>query len=206
MTKVKVCGITRLEDARKAVDAGADALGFVFYSQSPRYIHPDTARTIIDQVAPFVTPVGVFVNATASTIRRIIKTSRVQVIQLHGEEPPEFCGQFAAKVIKAFRVRERTDIRKMLSGYHVDAFLLDAYCPDAPGGTGRTFSWDVAIEAKRYGPVILAGGLTPWNVADAIKLVAPYAVDVSSGVESRPGRKDEARIIAFLQRVRQCNQ
>lgn len=206
MTKVKVCGITRLEDARSAVEAGVDALGFVFYSQSPRYIHPEKARNIVGRLPPFVISVGVFVNEEASVIRDVIQASGVQVIQLHGDESPAFCRQFPTKVIKAFRMQETTDLHKTISGYRVDAVLLDTYAPDVIGGTGKSFPWDLATKAKTCGPVILAGGLTPENVAEAIKRVAPYAVDVSSGVETRPGKKDGARIKDFVQRVRQCNE
>jgi phosphoribosylanthranilate isomerase len=204
MVKVKICGITRLEDALNAVKMGVDALGFVFYPQSPRYIQPEKARAIIAQLPPFVTPVGVFVNEKYSVIANIIGTTRIQGIQLHGEESPEFCQQFSTKTIKAFRIQEPSALQENISRYHVDAILLDTYAPDTPGGTGKTFPWEVAIKVKLNVPVILAGGLTPENVVKAIKRVAPYAVDVSSGIEIRPGYKDEARMRQFVQRVRQC--
>lgn len=206
MTKVKICGITRLEDAKSAVDAEADALGFVFYHQSARYIQPEKARDIITQLPPFVVPVGVFVNEEASVILRILKATGIQVIQLHGDESPEFCRQFSIKVIKAFRVQGHSDLHEIVSRYHVDAILLDTYSQDTPGGTGKIFPWEMADKVKPYGPVILAGGLTADNVAEAIRRVHPYAVDVSSGVETKPGYKDEVRIREFVRRVRKCDE
>ena len=206
MTKVKICGITRLEDAKSAVDAGVDALGFVFYRQSPRYVEPEKARDIIYHVPPFVVPVGVFVNEKASVILSIIKATGIHVLQLHGDETPAFCRQFSTRIIKAFRIRADSNLQETIPPYHVNGILLDTYSPDSPGGTGKTFPWETAVRAKLFGPVILAGGLTPDNVIEAITHVHPYAVDVSSGVEIQPGYKDKARIREFIQRVRQCNE
>ncbi len=206
MVKIKVCGITRPEDAFCAAEAGVDALGFVFYTQSPRFIRPEQAHKIIAKLPPFITPVGVFVNEEVDVIERIIKETGIQAVQLHGDESPALCTQVPSKVIKAFRIQGHSIPEALISQYKVDAILLDAYCPHRPGGTGMTFHWQSAAEIKRYGPVILAGGLTPENVAAAISCVAPYAVDVSSGVETAPGKKDPRRIREFVEKVRQSTE
>ncbi len=203
MTRVKICGITNLEDARLAVKYGADALGFVFYEGSPRHVFPETVREIISHLPPFVTTVGVFVNAPPQEIREVMDLAGLDVVQLHGDEPQEECSLFP-RVIKAFRVRELSDIER-LKGYSVSAYLLDAYDPEVPGGTGQTFNWDIAVEAKKYGPIILAGGLTPENVADAVSRVRPYAVDVSSGVEAQKGKKDHEKMRLFIERVKKIH-
>ena len=203
MTRVKICGITNLEDARLAVEYGADALGFVFYEGSPRHVFPETVREIISHLPPFVTTVGVFVNAPPQEIREVMDLAGLDVVQLHGDEPQEECSLFP-RVIKAFRVRELSDIER-LKGYSVSAYLLDAYDPEVPGGTGQTFNWDIAVEAKKYGPIILAGGLTPENVADAVSRVRPYAVDVSSGVEAQKGKKDHEKMRLFIERVKKIH-
>ncbi|HHN64012.1 MAG TPA: phosphoribosylanthranilate isomerase [Nitrospirae bacterium] len=203
MTRVKICGITNLEDARLAVEYGADALGFVFYEGSPRHVFPETVREIISHLPPFVTTVGVFVNAPPQEIRELMDLAGLDVVQLHGDEPQEECSLFP-RVIKAFRVRELSDIER-LKGYSVSAYLLDAYDPEVPGGTGQTFNWDIAVEAKKYGPIILAGGLTPENVADAVSRVRPYAVDVSSGVEAQKGKKDPEKMRLFIERVKKIH-
>ena len=198
MTKVKICGITNKTDALAAAEFGADALGFVFYGKSPRYIEPERAREIISQLGPFVIPVGVFVNEEREKVEEIIAASGIGAVQLHGEESPAYCASFrGVKVIKAFRVSNEFDPER-LSHYAVDACLLDAYRKDAYGGTGETFSWEIARRAKAVGRIILAGGLTPENVAQAIREVAPYAVDVSSGVERSPGVKDREQVRTFL--------
>ena len=202
MTRVKICGITNLEDARLAVKYGADALGFVFYEGSPRHVFPETVREIISHLPPFVTTVGVFVNAPPQEIREVMDLAGLDVVQLHGDEPQEECSLFP-RVIKAFRVRELSDIER-LKGYSVSAYLLDAYDPEVPGGTGQTFNWDIAVEAKKYGPIILAGGLTPENVADAVSRVRPYAVDVSSGVEAQKGKKDHEKMRLFIHRAKRA--
>lgn len=197
---VKICGITNLADALAAVDAGADALGFMFYEPSARNISPAAAREIIAQIPPRVAKVGVFVNASVETIRRIAAECGLDTVQLHGEETPEFCAQFAPlKVWKAIRVRDQSSLRA-LPNYKTDAWLLDSYVAGQPGGTGEKFNWDLAVAAKALGrPVILAGGLTPGNVSDAVRQVRPFGVDVSSGVESAPGKKNAAKVKAFIQ-------
>ena len=201
LTKVKICGITNRADALAAAEFGADALGFVFYRKSPRYIEPERAREIIAQLGPFVIPVGVFVNEERKKIKEIIDISGIEAVQLHGEESPFYCASFrGVKVIKAFRVSDEFDPEK-LNDYTVDAFLLDAYSKAAYGGTGETFSWEMARRAKAFGRIILAGGLTPENVAQAIREVQPYAVDVSSGVEQSPGVKDREKMREFFEQA-----
>ena len=198
--RVKICGITRYEDAKAAVEYGADALGFVFYEGSPRHVFPETVKDIISNLPPFVTTVGVFVNAPTTEIKEIVEFTGIDVVQLHGEEPPEEC-LFWKRVIKAIKVRDMSDLDE-LQQYRVSAYLLDTYSPDMPGGTGQVFNWEIALHAKRFGHVILAGGLTPENVSDAIKTVKPYAVDVSSGVESEKGIKDHEKLKLFIKRAK----
>ena len=197
--KVKICGITNLPDGMAAAEAGADALGFVFYDQSPRRISVEAAAAFIPQLPPFVIKVGVFVNAPADLVVRAIRECGLNLLQFHGDEPPEYCLQFGLMSMKAFRIRDAASLQALL-GYHTDAWLLDAYTPDKSGGTGETFNWDLALEAQDWGrPIFLAGGLTPENVAEAVRRARPYAVDVSSGVEAVPGRKDHAKVRAFIQ-------
>jgi phosphoribosylanthranilate isomerase len=203
MTRVKVCGITTLEDALRAADLGADALGFIFYPKSPRYISPPEAAEIIRGLPPFVASVGVFVDCPTDEIDSIAATCSLTAAQLHGSETPEFCDQFRMKVIKAFRVRDAR-LPPEIDRYRTDAILLDAFVEGSPGGTGRTFAWEVAREAKRFGRVILAGGLNCENIRDAIETVRPYAVDVSSGVETAPGKKDPVRLAEFLKKAKEC--
>ncbi|RME62793.1 MAG: phosphoribosylanthranilate isomerase [Nitrospirae bacterium] len=198
--RVKICGITRAEDALRAVEYGADALGFVFYEQSPRHVFPESAARIIEQLPPFITTVGVFVNEHPNVINETISISGIDIVQLHGDEPPELCSQWP-RTIKAFRVRELSDLSP-ITRYRAGAYLLDTYSPESYGGTGKTFNWEIAIEAKRFGPVILAGGLTPENVAEAIKKVRPYGIDVSSGVESQKGIKDPEKMKALISRAK----
>ncbi len=201
--RVKICGITRLEDASAAVEAGADALGFMFYEPSPRYIRPPDAARIIAQLPPFIAKVGVFVDATENFIRDAINACRLDSIQLHGNESPAFCGCFNLPVIKAFRIKDAESLRP-LPQFQTSAWLLDSYTPGVPGGTGERFNWDLAVKAKALGkPIILAGGLTPGNVRDAVQQVQPYAVDVSSGVESSaPGKKDHLKLRQFIAAAR----
>ena len=208
MTKVKICGITNLEDALFAAEAGADALGFVFYAQSPRCIAPDRAREIIPRLPPFVATVGVFVNAPpfippnfggerGGAVREIMAYCHLDYAQLHGDETPAQVAALAPRAIKAVRVRSAADVER-LAQYQAVAYLLDTYHPTKHGGTGETFDWELAVEAKSHGPIILAGGLTPDNVTDAIERVHPYAVDVSSGVEAAPGIKDHQKVQRFI--------
>jgi phosphoribosylanthranilate isomerase len=199
--RVKICGITNLEDARAAVDAGAHALGFIFFHGSPRYIAPEKAAEIIPALPPFISSVGVFVDDTHNNIARIVEMTGLTAVQLHGNETPDSCARVSTKVIKAFRVKDAGSLNE-LSRYKACAFLLDSYVPGQQGGTGARFNWDLAVEAKRLGtPIILAGGLTPENVGDAVAKVQPYGVDVSSGVESSPGRKDHEKVREFIRRV-----
>ncbi|MBK5274033.1 MAG: phosphoribosylanthranilate isomerase [Desulfuromonadales bacterium] len=203
MVKVKICGITTLEDALTAIEAGADALGFVFYSRSPRHVSPEQAADIIRALPPFVQTVGLFVNEEISVVNATADRCGLDIIQLHGEETPEYCESVLRRVIKAFRVKDITTL-DALARYHVSGCLLDAWSPAARGGTGQIFNWEIAAEAvKRGHRIILAGGLTPENIAGAVATVNPYAVDVSSGVESAPGKKDATLIRAFIEAARQ---
>lgn len=201
MVKIKVCGITNEDDALQAVAAGADALGFVFYDLSPRCISYETAERIIRKLPPFVVTVGVFVNNPIRSINLAVERCGIQVVQLHGDETPDFCSGIRHQVIKAFRVRDIASLENIRS-YPVSAFLLDAYVPGAYGGTGLTFNWETAKIAKQYGPIILAGGLNSNNVRKAVETVEPYAIDVSSGVEASPGKKDHAKVEEFIKRAK----
>jgi phosphoribosylanthranilate isomerase len=197
MVRVKICGITNVEDALMAVEAGADALGFVFFQGSSRFISPEQAAAIIRVLPPFVQTVGLFVNEEAATVNAIADQCGLDLIQLHGEESPAFCAAIKRRVIKAFRVKDASSIDS-IGDYPVAACLLDAWSPAAHGGTGTTFNWEIAARAAATHTIILAGGLTPDNVAGAVAAVRPYAVDVSSGVESAPGRKDAALVTSFI--------
>ena len=196
--RVKICGITNLADAQVAVDAGADALGFVFYEKSPRFVSMKIAAEISRALPPFIIRVGVFVNPTRELVFKAIAECGLSLLQFHGGEPPEFCAQFDLMSMKAFRIRDAGSLKE-LPKYKTDAWLLDAYSSDTLGGTGGVFNWDLAVEAQKPGrPIFLAGGLTPENVADAVRKVRPFGVDVSSGVESSPGKKDHAKVRAFI--------
>lgn len=199
--KIKICGITNLKDGIASVNLGTDALGFVFYRKSPRYVRPNRVTKIAAQLPPFVKIVGVFVNEPIESIRKIVDLCGIEVVQLHGTEPPEFCDAVNRKVIKAFRIKDSESMRN-LSDYKVSAYLLDTYVKGIPGGTGARFDWDLAVEAKKYGRIILAGGLTPANVSEAIKKIQPYGVDVSSSVEKSPGIKDHDKIRKFIEAVK----
>jgi phosphoribosylanthranilate isomerase len=197
--KVKICGITNSADAVGAVQAGADALGFMFYDQSPRRITVEDAATIARTLPPFILRVGVFVNPSEELVLRAIAKCGLNLLQFHGEETPEFCTQFGLMSMKAFRIRDAESL-KALANYNTDAWLLDAFSNKGLGGTGEKFNWDLAVEAKKSGKLIfLAGGLTPENVAEAVHKVQPFGVDVSSGVESAPGKKDYAKVKTFIQ-------
>ncbi|HAK89541.1 MAG: N-(5'-phosphoribosyl)anthranilate isomerase [Nitrospirae bacterium GWC2_46_6] len=200
MTRVKICGITNMEDALSAVDYGADALGFVFFEKSPRYITPDKAREIISRMPPFVTTVGVFVNEEVARINEIMGIAGIDILQLHGDEKPDACN-ICHRVIKAFRVKNFTDL-KPLENYRCSAFLLDTYSPESFGGTGQIFNWDIAVEAKRFGRIVLSGGLNPDNIEKAVTYVRPYAVDVSSGIEENKGKKDLKKMKAFIEKAK----
>jgi len=199
-----VCGITNIEDALAAQALGADAIGLVF-AKSPRRVEKERAREIVQALPPFVHLVGVFVDEEKSVVEEIADFCRLTVLQFHGSESPEYCAGFARPVIKAFRISQRGDIERM-EPYRgkVSAFLLDTYHPVLAGGTGQAFDWAMAKEAVRIGPIILAGGLDPDNVEAAIRAVKPYAVDVSSGVEMSPGKKDHDKIRLFIERAQQA--
>jgi len=197
MTRVKVCGIRSLEDALAAAEYGADALGFVFYGKSPRFIEAAEAAAIIRKLPPFITPVALFVNAHEDSVNAVLDETGIDVVQFHGDETPDYVSLFSRRTIKALRIKDERSISDMHK-YDVNAILADAYCPDAYGGTGETFNWDILAGLKSCDRIILAGGLGPENVADAIRKVRPYAVDVSSGVEASPGVKDHARLRRFI--------
>jgi len=202
MVRAKICGITNRNDAQCAVDHGADALGFIFYDKSPRYVVPEKAGEIISDLPPFITPVGVFVNATETQIDMAVKLAGLRAIQLHGDEPPGACLGHSVPVIRALRVGESFEVEIMQS-YLVDTFLLDTAKSGSYGGTGETFDWAMAEKAKDFGRIILSGGLNPGNVREAIDQVSPYAVDTSSGVEAEPGVKDHAKVKTFLEIVKE---
>ena len=201
MVKVKICGITNLEDAQAAAEAGADALGFVFYPYTPRFIDPGKARAIIAKLPVFITSVGVFVDESEDLIRRIIREGGIQILQFHGSESPVLCTRFREKVIKAIRIKDEESISEMQM-YDVDTFLLDTYLDCAKGGTGKTFNWKYAEMAKKNGRIILSGGLNPSNIGDAVRKLKPYGVDVSSGVEISPGKKDHVKIREFVREAK----
>ena len=205
MVKVKVCGITNVEDALSAVYFGADALGFVFYGKSRRFVDVNTAKVISDVVPPFVQKVGVFVNEDPSYVVDIMREVDLDIAQLHGSETVEDCNCIGRKnVIKAFRIKDSNSIDS-IEPYigNVSAILLDTYS-ESFGGTGKTFNWEIARSAReRFNvPLILSGGLNPENVAKAIKVVRPYAVDVSSGVEASRGKKDMKKLKAFIEKAK----
>ncbi len=203
MIKIKICGITNIDDALACTEAGADALGFNFYRKSPRFVEPAKAAEIVAQLPPFVTPVALFVNEREEKIRDIQFTTGIKVLQFQGDESPDFCERFSTRVIKVFQIKDKESMKHM-AHYRVNAYLLDSYKEGLRGGTGTTFDWHLAVVAKTFGKVILAGGLTPENVAEAVKLVQPYAVDVASGVEKETGVKDHARIKKFITEVRKA--
>lgn len=202
MTRVKICGISDVENALVAAEAGADAIGLVF-APSPRRVTVEQAREIVDALPPFVTKVGLFVDEDPARIEEVADACRLDVVQLHGSESPGFCAALGRTVIKAIRVKDAASLAVM-DGYRVAGFLLDSYHPEVAGGTGRTFDWDLAEQVSGRYRVILSGGLTPANVTEAIEKVRPHGVDVSSGVET-DGRKDSAKIRDFVLRVREWN-
>lgn len=204
-TRIKICGITRVEDARAAAGSGADAIGLVFYADSPRCVDLAQARAIVDATSPFVTVVGLFVDPTREQVAEAIGACTLGVLQFHGDETPGFCGSFGLPYIKAARVREDADLVQSLAPYRAaQGWLLDAYHDRLYGGTGESFDWKL-IPPDLARPVILSGGLTPDNVGAAVRQVRPWAVDVSSGVESKKGIKDAAKIAAFIAGVRNEN-
>src|SRR4030042_4818199 len=202
MVKVKVCGITNLEDALAAGGWGADALGFVF-AASPRQGAAEQVSRIVVELPPFVSKVGVFVDSKLDEVQEIMSLCGLDLAQLHGSESPDFCQALFPRVIKSFRVKDES-VLALLPKYKASAYLLDSYDVTLKGGTGQSFDWGIAKKATHYGPIILSGGLTPANVRQAITQVQPYAVDVSSGVESQPGKKDHDKLQAFLEAVQKA--
>jgi len=206
MVRVKICGITNRRDARMSVEMGADAIGFIF-APSPRQITPEKAREIICGIPPFVQTVGAFVNENPDAIRKIIGFCGLNLIQLHGDETPDTCAEFMPQAIKAFRFREGS-VLQSIRPYRgkIRAMLFDAYDEKIRGGTGKTFNWDLAVRGKDFGiPIILSGGLTPSNIEKAISAVKPFAVDVNSGVEKRPGKKDHLLMREMMEKIRKAN-
>ena len=201
--RVKVCGITRSEDAIAAIHNGVDAIGFVFWPHSARYIDPESARRIAEVIPPFICTVGVYVDPDAAWVEETARAAKLNLLQFHGDESPEFCNKFPQPYIKAIRVKPDTDLLQYAQRYRAaKGLLLDTYAADMPGGTGHAFDWQL-IPQQLSLPLILSGGLNPDNVARAIKQTQPWAVDVSSGVEASKGIKDEKKIIAFMQGVKQ---
>jgi phosphoribosylanthranilate isomerase len=205
VTAVKICGITRHTDAQTAAELGAQALGFVFFAKSPRNIAPVDAGHIVDELPPFVTAVGLFVNPAVDEVKSVQQGVRLDLLQFHGDESPEFCAQFGVPYIKAARVKAGLDLLQYARDYRsARGLLLDAFVVGTHGGTGSTFDWSL-IPAGLPLPVILSGGLTPANVGNAIRSVSPWAVDVSSGVELSPGIKDPQKMAAFMKEVRSAD-
>ena len=201
-TKVKICGVTGVADALTAAEAGADMIGLMFYDDSPRHITLALAAEIARALPPFVLRVGVFVNPDEAQVMEAIAACGLNLLQFHGDEDSAFCTHFGVMSLKAIRVQSAESLQTM-ANFHTDAFLLDAHSKAGLGGTGEKFNWELAVEAQKFGkPIFLAGGLTPENVADAVRQVRPFAVDVSSGVESAPGKKDAAKVRAFIAAVR----
>ena len=201
-TKVKICGVTTVADALAAAEAGADMIGLNFYAGSPRHVTPVVAAEIARALPPFVLRVGVFVNPPVELVLRAIGDAGLNLLQFHGDETSEFCTQFGVMSVKAIRVQSAESL-PTLANFSTDAWLLDAYSAAGLGGTGEKFNWDLAVAAQKFGkPIFLAGGLTPENVAAAVRQVRPFAVDVASGVEAAPGKKDAAKMRAFIAAVR----
>ena len=206
MTRIKICGITEFEDARDAVLLGADAIGLNFYPSSPRYIEPSRAAKIIERLPPFVTVVGVFVNhPDPQNLEDFAGSLGLHAVQLHGNETPDYCSMIQrAKVIKALRVDSNFRVETLRS-YGSRTFLLDACSPDQFGGTGKSFNWELVFGANAFGSIVIAGGLNPENVAQAVGMLHPFAVDVASGVESRPGKKDYEKMRRFIEAVQRAD-
>ncbi|HXF91152.1 MAG TPA: phosphoribosylanthranilate isomerase [Nitrospiraceae bacterium] len=203
--KVKICGITNAADAQVAVEAGADAVGFVFHRKSPRRVAADVVKAIVSELPPFVLPVGVFVNEDAKIVRDLMDECGLALAQLHGNEPASYCERLGRPILKAIRLRDRGSflaLAEFQGRAQVRGFVVDAFSEEAYGGTGQTTDWTLAAEAAKAAKILLAGGLTPENVGEAIEKVRPYGVDVSSGVEASPGKKDPEKVRAFIRAVR----
>ena len=195
---VKICGITSEADALAAAEAGVDAIGLMFYEGSPRHVTLEQAKAISAALPPHVMRVGVFVNAEEAFVHQALTECMLNILQFHGDETPEECSRYPVMTLKAFRVQGEETLAQ-LEAYPSAGYLLDAYAKDALGGTGATFNWDLAVRAQEFGkPIFLAGGLTPENVAEAVRKVQPFGVDVSSGVEIEPGRKDAQQMRTFV--------
>ncbi len=204
-TRIKICGITRPEDALAAAEAGADAIGLVFYDRSPRAVDIAEAWEVVDVLPPFVTTVGLFVDPAEDFVETVLTEVPLDLLQFHGDEPPEFCARFGQPFIKAVRMKPETDLDALARRYHeAQGLLLDTFRPGVPGGTGEAFDWSLARTDIDL-PVILAGGLTPGNVADAIRQVRPWGVDVSGGVEREKGIKDSGKIVQFTAAVNRAD-
>jgi phosphoribosylanthranilate isomerase len=200
--KVKICGITSVGDAEAAVEAGADMLGLMFYPDSPRHITEEMAQTIARQLPPFIIRVGVFADQAPEEVFSAMHKCGLNLLQFHGRETPEYCAQFGMMTMKAFRIRDAASLKE-IPQYQTHAYLLDSYVAGKAGGTGAVFNWNLAVEAGRLGkPIFLAGGLTPENVTEAVRTVRPFGVDVSSGVEQSPGKKDPKKMRDFIAAVR----
>lgn len=200
--KVKICGITSIEDAEEAVEAGADAIGLMFYPGSPRHITQEQAQVIERRLPPFIMRVGVFADQPAEEVFSAMHTCGLNLLQFHGQETPEYCLQFGMMTMKAFRIRDASSLRE-IPKYQTDSYLLDSYVPGKAGGTGEKFNWELAVQAHEFSkPIFLAGGLTPVNVSFAVQTVKPFGVDVSSGVEISPGKKDPKKMRDFVAAVR----
>lgn len=202
MTKVKICGITTIQDAHVAIAAGADMIGLNFYPPSPRYVTPAQAQSIVASLPAGFPAVGVFVNASLETMTRVAQTSGVQIVQLHGSESPELCQQLPWRVVKALRFTAQVQ-PEIMRQYTVEAFLIEGFHAEVYGGGGAQADWQRVAELHHYGRIILAGGLTPANVRQAIRIVRPYAVDVCSGVEATPGIKDWDKVRAFVRHAKE---
>jgi phosphoribosylanthranilate isomerase len=200
--RVKICGITNLDDALAAIDFGADALGFVFFEKSPRWISYKDAELIIKNLPPFITTIGVFVNQSSEQIKKIVSNVKIDALQIYEQEITKLSA-FSRQIIKVIRIKSLQSLEPLINFKdNVSAFLLDAYSPNSLGGTGKIFNWDIAVEAKKFGRIILAGGLTPENISEAVKHVRPYGVDVSGGVEAEKGKKDLKKLKLFIERAK----
>jgi phosphoribosylanthranilate isomerase len=202
--KVKICGITNVDDALAAAEAGADAIGLMFYAKSPRFISIEQAQEISQSLPPYIMRVGVFVDPEPALVATAIAHCALTLLQFHGDESSDFCHQFGMMTMKAFRMKDASTLSQ-IANYKTDALLLDSYVAGKQGGTGEKFNWDLAVEAQKFGkPIFLSGGLTPENVGAAVEQVKPFGVDVSSGVESAPGKKDHKKIRDFIAAVRKA--
>ncbi len=206
MIKIKICGITNKEDAVWAVNLKVDALGFIF-ADSPRRVEPEIVQGIIELLPPFISSVGVFVNEDREKVKEITESCHLTTLQFHGQESPSYCEGFKQKIVKALRIKDKSVLKKAVQYKDkVDAYLLDTYSASKYGGTGKTFDWRIAKEIKKFGlPIILSGGLNPENIREAISEAEPYAVDVSSGVEERPGKKNLKKLINFVRIARETD-